>query len=72
VERALERAAAVEGRVLVASPGRMPLLWAVVNGVGDQLIDSRHHLHDCTRDEFLSFASDGLVEALTRPARVGD
>jgi AcrR family transcriptional regulator len=67
LEASLERAAAGAGRVLVARPGRMPVLWAVVNGVGDQLVDGRHRLHDCDREEFVSFAAEGLVHALTRP-----
>jgi AcrR family transcriptional regulator len=66
VEDALERAASRGGRTLAPGQGRMPLLWAMVNGVGDQLVDDRFRLHDCTRDEFLAFASDGLVAALTR------
>jgi AcrR family transcriptional regulator len=66
VEATLAHAAARDGRVLAAGPGRMPLLWAIVNGVGDQLVDERFRLHDCGRDEFLRFAGDGLVAALTR------
>jgi AcrR family transcriptional regulator len=68
LEQALERAAAAAGRTLAPSEGRMPLLWAIVNGVGDQLVDGRHRLHDCDREEFLAFAAAGLVEAITRPA----
>jgi hypothetical protein len=45
----------------------MPLLWAIVNGVGDQLVDGRHRLHDCDREEFVAFAARGLVNAITQP-----
>jgi AcrR family transcriptional regulator len=69
VEHNLERAAAASGRALAPSVGRMPVLWALVNGVGDQLVDGRHRLHGCDREEFLAFAADALIAAITRPAR---
>ena len=68
VETTLAAAAAPAGRELVPGAGRMPYLWAVVNGVGDQLLGGRYRLHDCSRDEFLSFAAGALVAGLTRPA----
>jgi AcrR family transcriptional regulator len=68
VDGAFERAARAAGRSLAPGAGRMPLVWAIVNGVGDQLVDGRHRLHDCDREDFLAFAADGLVEAITRPA----
>jgi AcrR family transcriptional regulator len=68
VEAALAAAATAAGRTLAPSAGRMPVLWAIVNGVGDQLVDDRHRLHDCDREEFLAFAARGLVAALTVPA----
>jgi AcrR family transcriptional regulator len=68
VERSLQQAAARSGRVLVASDARMPLLWAMVNGIGDQLVDERYRLHDCTRDEFLRFSTEAFIAALTRAA----
>jgi AcrR family transcriptional regulator len=67
LETALENAARREGRELVPGPGRMPFLWSLVNGVGDQLIDERHRLHDCNRDDFLDYAADALVAGFTRP-----
>jgi AcrR family transcriptional regulator len=70
IERTLGAAAAHDGRVLEQRPGLLPFLWSICNGVGDQLIDERYTLHDCTRDEFLDFATDGLVEALTRPSDI--
>ena len=68
IDRALARSAAAAGRRLVPSAGRMPLLWAIVNGVGDQLVDGRHRLHDCDREEFLAFSARGLVAAIATPA----
>ncbi|HEX7095641.1 MAG TPA: hypothetical protein VF183_07145, partial [Acidimicrobiales bacterium] len=67
VEAVLADAAARAGRELVPGAGRMPFLWAVVNGVGDQLVDARHRLHDCDRETFLAFAAQALVAGLTRP-----
>jgi AcrR family transcriptional regulator len=71
IEQCLARAAAQADLELIPSAGRMPMLWAVVNGVGDQLVDGRHRLHDCGREEFLSFAAAGLVAAITRPVATG-
>jgi AcrR family transcriptional regulator len=68
LEHALERAAARAGRTLAPSVARMPLLWAIVNGVGDQLVDGRYRLHGCDRAEFVAFSADALLAALTRPA----
>jgi AcrR family transcriptional regulator len=68
IDESLDRAARTAGRTLVPSAARMPLLWAIVNGVGDQLVDGRHRLHDCDREEFLAFSATGLVAAITRPA----
>jgi len=66
VENSLATTAARAGRELVPGPGRMPFLWSVVNGVGDQLVDGRYRLHDCTRDDFLAFAAEALVGGMTR------
>ena len=67
VQEILKRPLGPEGRNLVPGAGRMPYLWSVVNGVGDQLLDGRYRLHDCTRDEFLAFTTDALVAGMTRP-----
>jgi AcrR family transcriptional regulator len=66
VEQAITRAAAVDGRALRAGPGFLPYLWAVCNGVGDQLVDDRYRIHQCTRDEFLAFSVDAAVAGLSR------
>lgn len=68
LEQALADAAARDGLHLAPGAGRMPFLWAVVNGVGDQLVDARHRLHDCDRESFLDFAAQALVAGITRPA----
>jgi AcrR family transcriptional regulator len=67
LEATLARAAHAAGRRLVTSDGRMPLLWAIVNGVGDQLVDGRYRLHGCDREEFLAFSARGLLAAITDP-----
>jgi AcrR family transcriptional regulator len=69
IDAAFADAARAASRTLAPSPARMPVLWAIVNGVGDQLVDARHRLHDCDRETFLAFAAEALVEAITRPER---
>jgi AcrR family transcriptional regulator len=65
VEAAIRDAMARAGRQPAPGAGFMPFLWATCNGAGDQLVDGRYRLHDCTRDEFLAFTAVGLGRGLT-------
>jgi AcrR family transcriptional regulator len=65
VETAIRGAMARAGLQPAAGPGFMPFLWATCNGAGDQLVDDRFRLHECTREEFLAVTAVGLGRGLT-------